>query len=215
MRARDLIPTLSDAEAWALAGAAALLALQASGLAPLLEYRRSLLMAEPWRLLTAHLVHVGWHHTLLNAVAWIAVARLFAGELTARRQLIVLAFCALAISALLAGCEPQLAWYRGLSGALHGLFAAGAVTGLAPADGAPRHAPRGGRRWLPAFLLAAVWLKVLYEQIDGATLAPPAWLGAAVVTRAHLFGAAAGTAAGLAILALHRYAPIKRRCARE
>ncbi len=57
----------------ALAGGALLLLLQATpGLPPLLEYRRDALAAEPWRLLTGHLVHVNWTHTFISLAlaAW-------------------------------------------------------------------------------------------------------------------------------------------------
>jgi membrane associated rhomboid family serine protease len=93
----------------------------------------------------------------------------------------------------------QLEWYRGRSGVLHALFAAGAVFWLTAA--APRRGPPGApsRLW-PALLLAAVWTKVLVEQHFGPGAAREAdWLGTAVARQAHLFGAISGTATALAL----------------
>jgi len=195
---------VAPAERFALAGAAAVLLLQSAGLGPALEYRRAMLAAEPWRLLTGHLVHANWRHAVLNALAWVALARLYAPELAPARQATLLAGSALAISLLLWVAAPDVAWYRGLSGALHGVFAAGACLWLArPAAGTLPGAQRGAQRarlW-PALLLAAVWGKVLAEQTLG-PMANENWLGVAVITRSHLFGAAAGTVLGILTAAL-------------
>ena len=184
---------VEPAQCFALAGAAAVLLLQAADAGPVLEYRRAMLASEPWRLLTGHFVHVNWRHAILNALAWVALARLYAPELGPWRQAALLASSALATGLALRLAAPEIAWYRGLSGALHGLFAAGAVRWLArPADH-DRSEPR--RRLWPALLLAALWGKVLAEQ-SGVRIANENWLGFAVVTRAHLFGAAGGTLIG-------------------
>jgi rhomboid family GlyGly-CTERM serine protease len=200
MPPRSLIQIVSPAERLALAGAAVLLLLQALDAGAALEYRCGLLAAEPWRLVTGHFVHVGWRHAAVNAVAWIAVARLFAAELPVRRQLGLLGACSLGIGLALRFADPQLDWYRGASGVLHGLFAAGALDALLEAR-------RGaGRPLLPALLLAGLWLKILVERAGG-SLSPAAWLGAAVVTPAHLYGAACGSLAILALRALRPAAP--------
>jgi len=198
MRARSLIQIASGAECLALAGGAAVLLLQAADAGAALEFRRSLAAAEPWRLLTGHLVHLNWRHALLNVIAWLAVARLFSAELTARRQMVVIGASAAGISALFLLLCPQLAWYRGLSGVLHALFAAGAVDALIASD-------RGAARRLPAALLAGVWLKVLAEQRFGSAIELTGWLGvtgaaaATVITQAHLYGTVIGTLTALAL----------------
>jgi hypothetical protein len=87
-----------------------------------------------------------------------------------------------------------VAWYRGLSGALHGLFAAATVLWLARAVKV-RGVGAARRALAPALLLAAVWAKVLAEQLGGAGIANQSWLGVAVVTQSHLFGAGVGTLA--------------------
>jgi rhomboid family GlyGly-CTERM serine protease len=188
---------VSGAERFALAGAIAVLLLQCADLGSALEYRRALLAAEPWRLLTAHLVHASWPHAIVNALAWLALARLLAPDLPPARQAVLLTSSALGTDLLLWLAAPEVAWYRGLSASLHGLCASGAVLWLA------RPSARGLRpRLWPALLLAAVWAKVLAEQLGAGPIANEHWLGVTVITRSHLFGAASGTLAGFLIAAL-------------
>jgi rhomboid family GlyGly-CTERM serine protease len=184
---------LSTAERWALVLALIAVLLQGLGAAEALEYRRTLLASEPWRLLSGHFVHLNWPHLAVNAVALVIVARLFAPDLPARRQLAVLAAATLAIGAGLAFAYPGIVWYRGLSGVIHALFFAGAVTWLLAAR------PRTLRvLWLPAALVVGGWIKVMTEQPHGEALPYADWLSAAVVPQAHLLGAACGSLAGLA-----------------
>jgi len=187
---------LSAAERQALGGAALVLLVQA--LVPLhgaLEYRQALVASQPWRALTAHLVHVNWVHALLNLAAWLVVARLFAPELRTWRQPLVLAVAALAVTLHLALLHPGIAWYRGFSGTLHGVFFAGATAWLLAllTDGERR--PRA--LWLPAVLVAGGWVKVLAEQPGGSLTPYAQWLGAGIVPQAHLAGAVAGSMLGL------------------
>jgi rhomboid family GlyGly-CTERM serine protease len=197
------------AEAAAGAGSLLVLLLQAGGAAAgmALEYRRDALASQPWRLLTGHFVHLGWLHALLNCAAWLAMANLFRHELGARLQLAMLAASSLLIGAAFVLFEPQLAWYRGLSGALHALFCTGAVLWIASPD---EDETRSRGRALAWALLAGAWLKVLAETAGGAHFSPPSWLGAPVVTRAHLYGAAAGTLLGAALARLRRPSSAQR-----
>lgn len=192
---------MSRAERFALAGALLLLLLQAAvaaapAVGSALEYRYVGLTAQPWRALSGHVVHINWPHALVNAAAWFIVARLFMHELSPARQLVVLVTSGIAISVGLAILYPQIAWYRGFSGVLHGLFFAGATAWLLRVLAKVRS--RGAlNAWLPAALVVGGWIKVALEQpVAGAT--PYAeWIGAATVPQAHLLGAACGTAFGL------------------
>ncbi len=159
----------------------------------MLEYQNTASTREPWRWLTAHFIHVNWQHALINAVALWVVARLFAPDLTSIASTVGTGCgAALAISACLALLYPSIAWYRGLSGALHGLFFAGAAIWLIKAR------PRRFRQlWLPSALFFGGWIKVALEQPGGATTPYAEWLGAGVVPQAHLVGAACGTMLGL------------------
>lgn len=190
--------TLARTEWAALAGAALIVLLQQIDAAgPALEYRRALLASEPWRLVTAHLVHINLEHALINAAAWWLVARLYAPELDLRRQLGALLAGALAIGGGLAVLHPTILWYRGLSGALHALYFTGAACWLATALARPD--TRTLRElWLPLVLAAGGWIKVALEQPVGSATPYADWLGAATVPQAHLLGAIAGTLLGLA-----------------
>jgi rhomboid family GlyGly-CTERM serine protease len=197
---------LSPPERAAIAVAIALLALHAFALGDALEYQRGALARQPWRVLTGHLVHVNWPHALINAAALWIVARLYAPDLSATRQAIALAASALAISAALAWLYPAIEWYRGLSGALHGLFFAGAATWLLT------ERPRSLRRlWLPVALLAGGWVKVVFEQPVTNVLPYANWLGTAIVPQAHLAGAVCGTALGALFAATQARAGEQRR----
>ncbi|HXF46108.1 MAG TPA: rhombosortase, partial [Burkholderiaceae bacterium] len=180
---------LSRAERLALGGALALIALHALPAAPWLEYRRALLATEPWRILTGHFVHLNWPHALANAAAWLIVARLFAPELGARRQLLIALAACIGIAFGLAWLYPQIAWYRGFSGTLHALFFAGATRA---ALAALRSRQRWRAGWLPLLLAAGGAVKVALEQPSGANTPYADWLGAPTVPQAHLLGAAVG-----------------------
>jgi rhomboid family GlyGly-CTERM serine protease len=182
---------LSPPERAAIVLALALLAVHALAPGDALEYQRGALARQPWRLLTGHLVHLNWPHALINAVALWVVARLYAPDLSTTRQATALVASALAISGALAWLHPDIEWYRGLSGALHGLFFAGAAKWLLT------ERPRSLQRlWMPAALFAGGWAKVVLEQPGAGALPYAGWLGAAVVPQAHLAGAACGTALG-------------------
>ena len=188
---------MTNSEKLALAGAALLLLLQAAAPLPAaLEYRHAALGAQPWRLLTGHFVHLNWLHALINAAAWWIVVRLFAPELDARRQLLVIAIAAPMIGVGLWLLHPAIAFYRGFSGVLHALFFAGASAWLLRALAEP--ASRSLRTlWLPVVLLAGGALKVALEQPAASETPYEEWLGGHVVPQAHLFGALAGSAFGL------------------
>jgi rhomboid family GlyGly-CTERM serine protease len=190
-------PTTMRRSRWlatALAGAVLLLLLQTlPSVLPALEYRRALLLAQPWRLITGHLVHLNWMHALVNAAAWLLLAALFRSALDAKRQLLSVALGAAAISLALAVLYPSIAWYRGASGALHALFFAGASAELAAA------LRRRSRRaaLVASALLAGGAVKLMLELPDGASTPYAEWLAMATVPQAHLVGALSGCLLGL------------------
>jgi rhomboid family GlyGly-CTERM serine protease len=209
---------MSRAERFALAGAVILILLQAAAaawpsLGPELEYRLAAVPAQPWRLLTAHWVHINWPHVLINAAAWFIVARLFAQELAPARQLVVVLVAGVAIGAGLMFGYPRIEWYRGFSGVLHGLFFAGATTWVVQTLARTATRTLAGL-WLPGALVLGGWVKVLTEQPGREATPYAAWLDATTVPQAHLLGAACGTLIGLAF-ALVRWSGAAARAGDE
>lgn len=155
----------------------------------LLEYRRALLASEPWRLFTAHFVHLSFLHALLNGIALLLLDRLFADRLRPRELFGMLAVTPVLISLAFWLLLPELQWYRGLSGVLHAIYFAGCVLWLAQAA--------GRARWLPIAALLGGTAKVLFEQPWDASFPVHEVLRVAVVPQAHLVGAIIGAATGL------------------
>ena len=159
----------------------------------LLRYERAaVLRGEYWRLLTAHLVHGSGQHLVLNAVGLGLIAALFPREYSLRGWLLILAGSVVVIDLGFVFLEPQLEWYVGLSGVLHGALAAGAI-------GWWQHESRPLALALTLVLIG----KLSWEQLHGAL---PLSGDMPVVVDAHLYGAIGGTLAG-ALLAMHNRAP--------
>jgi rhomboid family GlyGly-CTERM serine protease len=163
---------------------------------PALEYRRPLLAAEPWRLFSGHFVHLSLTHAMLNGVALLLLTRLFADRLRAGEFWVILGGAPLLISLAFWAALPELAWYRGLSGALHTLYFAGCFAWLASSAGRDR--------WLPIAALVGGAAKVLLEQPWDSSFPFREWLGAAVVPQAHFVGAIVGLGAGYCIQQVRR-----------
>ena len=147
----------------------------------LLRYDRQGIQAgEFWRLATAHLAHLGTSHGVMNLLALTVLAGLFGDLLTARGWLLGSAASALAIDMGLWWFEPQVRWYVGLSGVLHGLIVLGAVAMWLNDE------PMG------LGLLLGVVAKLSWEQSIGPLPFTAAAAGGPVLVAAHLYGAGAG-----------------------
>ena len=147
---------------------------------------------ELWRLLTGNFIHLGWGHLALNAAGLLAIGWLFAEDYSLRDWGMILLVCALATSVGLYLFNPEIYWCVGLSGALHGLYTAGAVAWLF--EGAA----------IGAGLLAGGAAKIVYEQVTGALPFSESTVGGTVVTDAHLWGAIGGVVVALALGLWHR-----------
>src|SRR5688500_14858707 len=97
----------------------------------LLRYERAAVQAgEYWRLICGHLVHLGWAHLAMNLAGLALLTALFRAEYRPWQWLTILALSIAFIDAGFLLFEPQLQWYVGLSGVLHGVLAAGAIAYL-------------------------------------------------------------------------------------
>jgi rhomboid family GlyGly-CTERM serine protease len=154
--------------------------------------RGGLESGEAWRLLTGHLVHLGWGHLWPNLVALGLIGSLFEEVLPPLEWLGAAALAALAIDAGLYFLDPQVDWYVGLSGVLHGLVACGALLLL------------GRGNWIGFVLAIGVATKLVWEQYMGPIPFTEASAGGPVIVAAHLYGSAGGTAAAACIAILRR-----------
>lgn len=140
-----------------------------------------------WRLLSGHLVHTNMAHLLLNSAGVIALWFVFGHSvlLGARhatlKYLGLVALLSVLISFGLWLWFPDVTYYYGLSGALHGLFCFGAVSDLSQ------------RRWSGALLLMGCALKVAWEWVAGPSAATGALIEAEVAISSHLLGSILGT----------------------
>ena len=168
---------------WGLLGACALLLLPELGGGPLrdaLSYQRDAIAAgQWWRVLTAHFVHLDAGHALLNSLGLVLMWALFARDYSPWRWLAIYSAAALTISAGLWILDPQIEWYVGASGTLHGVMAAGTLAHLR-------------RRDLDGWILAVFTVaKLSYEQFVGSM---PFAGSVNTVVDAHLYGAICGLA---------------------
>jgi len=157
------------------------LGLPGDGVQEWLRYdRTAILDGQWWRLLSAHLVHLGGPHLAMNLAGLWLVWALVGAALSERSWLVLLFADALITGLGLLIFTPQLGWYVGLSGVLHGLLVAGTIAEI-----------RAGRRgsWL---LLAAVAFKLAWEQLAGPLPGSEASAGGTVIVDAHLYGALGG-----------------------
>jgi rhomboid family GlyGly-CTERM serine protease len=178
-----------------LAAALVLLGLSGEAGRELLRYERlAVLHGEYWRLVTGHFVHGSTQHLLLNAVGLGLIVGLFPREYSVRGWLLILVSSLVTIDIGFVWLEPQLEWYVGLSGVLHGALAAGAI-------GWWKHESKPLALALTAVLVG----KLAWEQWQGAL---PLSGDMPVVVDAHLYGALGGALAG-AWLSLHNRAPSK------
>lgn len=156
-------------------------ALAGDGLAEVLRYQRDAIFAgEWWRLLTGHIVHLGWSHLVLNVLGlglvWALVGHAF--SLRIWWWLVVSSLLGISYGLLL--WLPGLMWYVGLSGLLHSLLLAGSL----------QQALRGDREGIA--LLLIVLAKVSWELWQGPLPGSREAAGGEVVVQAHALGCLSG-----------------------
>jgi rhomboid family GlyGly-CTERM serine protease len=139
-----------------------------------------------WRFVSAHFVHLDMTHALLNAVGLVLLWGLFARIYAPLQWLAAMSLTLVALALGFWFLQPQLQWYVGASGLLHGVFAFGAMALLRQRD-------RIGQ--IAAVVFA---MKLAFEQWRGPL---PFEEHGIVIVAAHLYGALGGLVAGLLIRA--------------
>ncbi len=145
-----------------------------------------------WLLLSGNFVHFGWGHFGLNMLGLFVIHLLIGRELSPVAWLATVLVSALVVGLGIYQFNPEIHWYSGLSGVLHGLFAAGAILTI-------RY------DWLyGGALLFGVVGKLAWEQLYGPLDSSSALIGTRIAVDSHLYGAVGGALVALAVLALQR-----------
>jgi rhomboid family GlyGly-CTERM serine protease len=145
----------------------------------ILQFQRdAILSGELWRLLSGHLVHVSASHLLMNlAGLWLIWLLFLNREPSYTLCLFRLPTLMIGSALTLLALNPEVAWYRGLSGALHGLLALTLLRQCA------------SQRLTGGILLLLFLVKIGWEQIAGAIPGSETWISARVIVDSHLYGA--------------------------
>jgi rhomboid family GlyGly-CTERM serine protease len=155
-----------------------------------LRYERAAVLAgEAWRLVTAHVVHADAAHLAWNLAGAALVWWLFADEYTRRGWCVVMLASTAAIDLGFILFEPQIEWYVGFSGVLHGCMAAGLVAWLYKA-----------RDPLTVGVTLVFAAKLAWEHFQGPLPFTSVTLSLPVVVEAHSYGAIGGGVAALWLL---------------
>jgi rhomboid family GlyGly-CTERM serine protease len=171
----------------------ALIVVHACGpeLASAWRYERSAIVThEWWRLLTGHLVHADIGHLGWNLFGLALVWWLFANQYSVAGWSVILLASTIAIDVGFLALKPELEWYVGFSGVLHGMMAAGLLAWLVAA--------RDPLTCLVALLFAG---KLIWEHMVGPLPLAARSMGMPVIHEAHTYGALGGLLAGALLLA--------------
>ena len=134
---------------------------------------------EYWRLFSAHWVHLNAWHWLLNAAAWPMLYLLAGPRLSPVHWLLASFGCAIGVSTGLWFFSPEVGWYLGLSGILHGLLVITAWQCWS------------SERVLTSIGVLGLIGKLAWEQW-GSIPNTAAWIGHPVIVDAHFYGAGSG-----------------------
>ena len=156
----------------------------------------------PHRWITGHFTHIGWSHSALNLAGllsvWFVYGRVFSQSL----WLTFMIGCTFGISLGFHFFSPQITYYVGLSGLLHGMLSAASGSALLGSILRPQAAnpaqnevqmERREIKWEELLVFGGVWAKVAYEQLIGSVPLTAEIAGGPVVIDAHLYGACLGT----------------------
>jgi rhomboid family GlyGly-CTERM serine protease len=188
-------PVRSAATRWLIglvAGVTVLLLMGGDAARLALRYERTAILdaGQYWRLITGHLVHGSGLHAGLNLLGLGLLAALFPRHYSVGQWIFIGVVSLGVIDVGFLGLEPNLEWYVGLSGILHGALAAGTFAWWLQEP-----------KPLAAALSAVLIGKLLWEQYAGAL---PLAGEMPVIVDAHLYGAIGGLVAACGIHALRR-----------
>jgi len=177
----------------AMAIGALCLLLQWLGLDQSLRFDRNAIAAgDSWLLLSGNFVHLGASHLLMNMAGLALVVALVWVRFNTLEWVLITVFSSLVVGFGLYLRDPDVIWYVGFSGTLHGLIIAGSMADL-------RYYPKSA-----AVLLLLVVGKLVWEQVAGALPGSESVAGGNVVVNAHLYGAIGGAVIAGLLLAIKK-----------
>ncbi len=130
-----------------------------------------------WRFFTGNLVHLTWRHLIMNLLALIAIVMLYPKCLRAVGLFSVLVMSCLSVTLGMWVLSPEIQWYAGLSGALHGLLATLIIIDYV-----------SHKHWLNIIVFIALMVKLIWEGVLGPMPGSASAAGGPVVVQAHLYG---------------------------
>lgn len=150
--------------------------------------RAAISLGEWWRLVSGHLLHLGWVHLALNLVGLGLIVALFWHYWSVKNFLIVFLLSLIAVDIGLWWFSPEVGWYVGLSGILHGLLIAGALFSFQR------------ERAFSIAVMAIVVGKLAWEQVTRTSAGTEKLIGGHVLFDAHLYGFTGGVIAVILLL---------------
>lgn len=160
---------------------------------PLLQFDRALItQGHWWRLFASQLIHYGIYHLAMNLVALLLCGYLLLQQLTPMRYAGLLTTCLGGVGFGLYYGNPDLQFYAGFSGVLHGFIVAGLILNW-------REAP-----WVYALASLALLAKLFNEQSAGFDTNHPL-LPVPVAVDAHLYGTLSGLIFTVIILTASKF----------
>ncbi|OHU96535.1 rhombosortase [Pseudoalteromonas byunsanensis] len=153
-----------------------------------LAFDRSLVEQQWWRIFTGQFMHTNWTHLGLNALGVVFIWILHAEHRSMPTYLYHIVFLALWTGVGIWLFCPDIKIYTGLSGLLHGVIIWGALKDI-----------QVGMK-TGALLFIGVWVKLIWEQIQGPSPEVGALIDSRVAIEAHLIGAVGGLVLSFTIL---------------
>jgi len=154
--------------------------------------RAAIGLGEGWRLVSGHFLHLGWVHLALNLAGLGLIVALFWQYWSTLKFVFVFLFSLAAVDVGLWWFSPEVGWYVGLSGILHGLLIAGAVFSFQR------------ERAFSIAVMVIVIGKLAWEQITRTSAGTEKLIGGHVLFDAHLYGFTGGLIAAILLLLSHK-----------
>jgi len=164
----------------------------------LLRYDRVWIgQGESWRFLSGHLTHLGTSHLALNGAGLLLVWFLVGNAYAVRNWVIIIGVTLIVMNLGFWFLMPELYWYVGMSGLLHGLLVAGMVPKFRQIDVET------------VVLIVLLSAKVGWEQFNGPVPGSELSSGGPVIVNSHLYGLVGGVLGALLVnIRVKRSAPI-------